>query len=172
MWERMKIVSVTREMMAYTHDLGIRLEIVGGLPVWEAQPLLIHQEAVDRIRATIRKRVDADTGGCGCLHYYDLALRFPDGSQKRPDITIFCRRPDEVDEEVTLLPEAVIEILSKGYEAKDLQVGVPFYLAQGVKDVIVFDPYTLKVLHFVENETREMTSSVEIELQCGCVCSV
>ena len=162
---------ITEEMMVHTHDIGIRLEIVGGLPVWEGQPVLTHQKAADRIRATIHRSIDSDFG-CTCIHYYDLALRFADGSQKRPDIVIFCREPDEQESEVTLFPEAVIEIISKGYEAKDLEVGVPFYLAQGIKDVVVFDPYTLKVLHFRGGEKREMDSPVVIEFECGCICTV
>ena len=162
---------ITEEMVVNSHEAGVRLEIVGGLPVWEAHPLLIHQEASDRIRASIRRSA-GNTSGCGCLHYYDLALRFPDGSQKRPDISIYCSRPKEIDEEVRMVPEAVIEILSKGYEAKDLQIGVPFYLSQGVKDVVVLDPYTGKVLHFRGNDKREMSSPVDIDLLCGCVCTV
>ncbi len=162
---------ITEEMMVYAHDLGIRLEIVGGIPVWEGQPVLKHQEAVDRIRDSIR-RIDAAEAGCGCVHYYDLAMRFPDGSQKRPDIAIFCRRPDEEDAEITLLPEAVIEIISRGYEAKDLKIGVPFYLAQGIEDVVTFDPYSLAVLHFHGGATTELVSPVEIVLVCGCVCTV
>lgn len=35
-------------------ELGLRLEIVRGLPLWEAHPVLEHQCAIDRIRATIR----------------------------------------------------------------------------------------------------------------------
>lgn len=160
---------ITEEMKVNMQDLGIRLEIVGGIPVWEGPPALRHQEAVDCIRRTIRP---AEGIKSECIHYYDLSMRFPDGSQKRPDIAIFCREPDEQDEEITLIPEAVIEIISKGYEAKDLEIGVPFYLAQGIRDVVVFDPYTLKVLHFKPTETREMVSPVEIVLECGCVCTV
>lgn len=66
---------------------------------------------------------------------------------QRPDIAIFCREPEELDEAITLLPEAVVEVVSRGYEAKDLEIGPRFYLSQGVKDVVVFDPYTLLVLH-------------------------
>ena len=162
---------ITEEMMVYAHDLGLRLEIVGGIPVWEGQPVLKHQEAVDRIRGSIRPANVGDQG-CGCVHYYDIAMRFPDGSQKRPDIAIFCRRPDEEDAEVTLVPEAVIEIISRGYEAKDLQIGVPFYLAQGIKDVVTFDPYTLVVQHFQQGGKQVLPSPVQIRLACGCLCTV
>jgi hypothetical protein len=42
---------------------------------------------------------------------------------------------------ITLVPEAVIEVISKGCEAKDLEIGPPFCLSQGAKDVVMFDPY-------------------------------
>ena len=67
-----------------------------------------------------------------------------------------------------MIPEAVIEVVSKGYEAKDLEIGPPFYLSQGVKDVIVFDPLTLFVLHVRKNCTMRQVSPVVIELECGC----
>ncbi len=162
---------ITEEMVYNSREAGVRLEIVGGLPVWEAQPVFRHQTVIFRIQMSIRKLLGRSQG-CECVHVSDVSIRFPEGSQKRPDIAIFCREPDELDEEITLVPEAVIEILSKGYEAKDLLIGVPFYLSQGVKDVVVFEPYTLKVLHFRGDEKREMDSPVVIELQCGCECTV
>src|SRR4029453_15978225 len=101
---------------------------------------------VDRIRATIKPQ---DAARCACVHAADVYIQFPDGSLKRPDISIFCREPDDKEQEeaITLVPEAVIEVVSKGYEAKDLEIGPRFYLSQGVKDVVVFDPTTLLVLH-------------------------
>src|SRR5205823_4740566 len=98
--------------------LGIRLEMVCGLPVWEAHPVFLHQKEIDRIRLSIRPIKGTGTG-CECRHYSDLSIDFPDGSYKRPDISIFCREPDEKLTAVTLLPEAVVEVISKGYEAKD-----------------------------------------------------
>ena len=156
-------------------ELGIRLEMVGGLPIWEPHPVWKHQKAVDRIRATIRA-TDSGTedggGRCSCVHAADVYLGFPDGSLKRPDISIFRREPDEEEEAITLVPEAVIEVVSKGYEAKDLEIGPHFYLSQGIKDVVVFDPYTLLVLHVRRDEVRRMTSPVLIDLECGCHCTV
>src|SRR6478752_5074964 len=100
-------------------ELGIRLEVVSGLPIWEAHPVWKHQRAIDRIRASIQPR--PETGGaCACVHASDVYVQFPDGSLKRPDIAIFCREPDEQEDAITLVPEAVIEVVSKGYEAKDL----------------------------------------------------
>lgn len=152
-------------------ELGIRLEIVGGLPIWEAHPVYKHQKAIDRIRATIRTD-DQNSSACECVHASDVYITFPDGSLKRPDISIFCREPEEEEEAITLIPEAVIEIISRGYEAKDLEIGPHFYLSQGVRDVVVFDPYTLLVLHVRRDGVERKVSPVEIELECGCKCTV
>jgi Uma2 family endonuclease len=152
-------------------ELGIRLEIVRGLPIWEAHPVYKHQKAVDRIRATIERSPEAEQS-CACIHAADVYVSFPDGSLKRPDISVFCREPEEEDEAITLVPEAVIEIISKGYEAKDLEIGPHFYLSQGVKDVVVFDPYTLLVLHIRRDGVTRQTSPVKVSLECGCRCVV
>jgi Uma2 family endonuclease len=147
-------------------ELGIRLEIVNGLPIWEAQPVYRHQKHVERIVQGIEKGKDTE---CACVHALDVYIQFPNGL-KRPDISIFCQEPseEEQDSALTMIPEAVIEVVSKGYEAKDLEIGPPFYLSQGVKDVIVFDPLTLLVLHVRRDNTVRQVSPVTIDLECGC----
>ena len=153
-------------------DCGVRLEIIGGLPVWEMLPNLRHQKAIDRIRESFRVMYHQTNAPCDCVHYSDLHLKFPDGSDKRPDISIFCREPSETDFAVTDIPEAVIEILSRGYEKKDLELGPPFYLEQGVKDVLVFDPYALTVRHFSVTGEQQHQSPYAFTLQCGCEVTV
>lgn len=152
-------------------EMGIRLEVTGGLTTWEGHPVWKHQKAIDRIRGSI-KRIGGSESDCGCVHAADVSICFPDGSHKRPDIAIFCREPENEDEETMMLPEAVVEILSKGYEAKDIEISIPFYRAQGVKDVILFDPYTGNVLHYRRDGEQELTSPVRIHLECGCECTV
>jgi Uma2 family endonuclease len=102
----------------------------------------------------------------------DVYVQFPDGSLKRPDISVFCKEPEEEEDAITLVPEAVIEVVSKGYEAKDLEIGPGFYLSQGVKDVLVFDPTTLLVLHVRRDGTQRHTSPCEVSLECGCSCVI
>jgi Uma2 family endonuclease len=152
-------------------ELGIRLEVVGGLAIWEARPVWKHQKAVDRIRKSITPRPGAATG-CACVHAADVYVQFGDGSLKRPDVSIFCREPDEEEDAIRLVPEAVIEVVSRGYEAKDLEIAPHFYVSQGVKDVVIFDPSTLLVLHVRRDGVKRMTSPVAIVLECGCDCEV
>ena len=151
---------------------GVKLEVVGGIPVWEALPSYRHQNHVFRIQSSIRP-TDLSAVGCGCVHVADIYVRFPDGSLKRPDIAVFCTEPDEQAEAVTLLPEAVIEIISPGYEAKDLSIGVPFYLRSGIRDIIVFDPATGDVRHFRpgHSEARYATP-ITLNMACGCEVTV
>ena len=155
-------------------EQGVRLEIADGIPTWEAFPAARHQGHVFRIQSSIRPAPSVGgEDGCECVHYSDVYIRFPDGSLKRPDIAIFCREPDEQTEAITMLPEAVIEIISPGYEGKDLSVGVPFYLRSGLKDVIVLDPETNEVRHFrpARSESRHI-SPTAFTLACGCIVTV
>jgi len=155
-------------------ELGGRLEIVGGLHIWEAQPLYRHQKHVERICNSIRGADDKGQAECDCVHVQVVYIQFPNGL-KRPDISVLCHEPaeEEQDQALTMIPEAVVvEVVSKGYEAKDLEIGPPFYLSQGVKDIVVFDPVTLLVLHVRKEKTKRLTSPVTLELECGCIVTV
>src|SRR5579862_799331 len=144
----------------------IRIEMVDGMPVWEAMPGPKHQRLVVAIANSVT-RTSGQGGDCGCHTLTDINVSFPDGSFKRPDVAIFCTAPDEEAPRVEILPDAVVEVLSKGYEAKDLQVGLPFYLAQGVKDVVIYDPWTLVVLHARREGTKRLVAPTTIQCECG-----
>lgn len=152
-------------------EIGIKIEMVDGVPVWEAFPSYRHQAHVKRIDASVRRPQRAGHD-CGCVSAMDVAIRFADGSFKRPDVAIFCSEPDEQDSIITQVPQAVIEVLSPGYEAKDLQFGLPFYLANGVKDVVILNPRTNRVIHARNDAQQELVSPVTLELECGCVVTV
>ncbi len=77
-----------------------------------------------------------------------------------------------MEKAIQQVPEAVIEVISKKYEAKNLEISPPIYPANGVKDVVVFNPYTTKVFHFEAGEKFELISPVTIKFDCGCGCEV
>src|SRR6185436_17988149 len=103
---------------------------------------------------------------CACFSLQDVLIRFPDpdSSLKRPDIAIFCAKPPESDEALEVLPDAIIEIVSIGYEEKDLGPdGAPFYLAY-VPEVLVTDPRTGVVHHYrAGREAESVASPVTID---------
>ncbi len=53
-----------------------KLEMVGGIGIWEAHPGADHQGAVFRIQSSIR-HVPTKEGSCACVHYSDLILFDP-----------------------------------------------------------------------------------------------
>jgi hypothetical protein len=58
------------------------------------------------------------------------------------------------------------------YAKSFIEIGPRFYLSQGVKDVVVFDPYTLLVLHLRRDGVMRRVSPVPIVFECGCRCTV
>jgi Uma2 family endonuclease len=151
--------------------IGVRLEIIGGLPVWETSPVYRHQVKIDQIRATIKP---LEKSKCDCHHVADTLFRFKDGSYKRPDIAILCATPkeEEMDSALEYTPEAVVEVVSEGYEDKDLRFAPNFYLAQGVKDVLIYDPRAKLVWHHRVDGVERYAVPQEFNLECGCACQV
>jgi Uma2 family endonuclease len=160
-----------KDLIAAADSVNIRLEIVRGVPIWEASPSCQHQIEIDRIRASIKQR---EGSTWACLQVADVLFRFPDGSLKRPDIAVMCQAPQVKNpaETLPIVPEAVIEIASPEYEYKDYELGPPLYLMADVRDVIVFDPRSKHVLHHRKDGLQRLESPVQISLECGCECLV
>jgi Putative restriction endonuclease len=159
---------ISREELILKADtIGIKLEFIGGLPVWEASPVALHQLEVDRLRSSIKPQVES-------VHLADSLFKFPDDSLKRPDIAILCTLPprEELGQALRVVPEAVVEIISEGYEDKDLKLAPGFYLGQGVKDVLIFHPVTLEVWHHRRDGVVGFTSPKTLSLECGCEITV
>ena len=70
------------------------------------------------------------------------------------------------------IPKAVIEILSKGYERKDTEISLPFYLGQGMPDIVIFDPVLNLVSHYHGGITDTYSSPVDLTFACGCRASL
>ena len=158
------------DLMARAEELGLRLEMTDTGIVWEAMPGLRHQEIALAIYGAIRP--SEEESGCECYRAFDVAVRFPSGVVKRPDLSIFCRRPLQEEGFVYALPEAVVEITSPDYEGKDLTTGPPLYLANGVKDVVVLHRAKGEVHHWTATGLRKLPSPTTIALSCGCAVTV
>ena len=153
--------------MDEAHDAGVRLEVHQGLPIWEFMPSPLNTMETVRIAASLR-RMSSDEESCGCYGLPDMAILFPDGSLRRPDVSIYCELPSRTQEAARVLPKAVIEVVSPGFEVKDLELSPPFYLLHGIQDVVLFDPRTGSVAHFRRDGRTHHASPVEIVLECGC----
>jgi Uma2 family endonuclease len=153
-------------------EAGVRLELVQGTPYWEALPGYRHQKASRRVERSVRPDPGSQGRACGCFAVTDLLIAFPDGSFKQPDVAIYCEEPAETDGAATEIPAAVVEIISAGYERKDLELGPPFYLSQGVRDVLALDPRTGRAWHFRVDGVRQLACPQTVALECGCLVDV
>ena len=151
-------------------DMGIRVEVVAGQPFWEFQPNYDHQDRIGHVWMSVRRDPEVNSD-CGCFRAMDVGIVFPDGSIRRPDLAVFCRQPER-RELITLIPEAVVEIVSQRSREKDLKTSPPWYLDMGVKDVLVYDPFTEDVHHFRADGHVRFKSGRTVRLECGCLVDV
>ena len=148
-------------------EYGLKLEVVQGEYTWEFFPSPLHQGVIRDVDRSVRP-IRGDDRGCGCFTLSDAYLQFSDGSLKRPDLMVFCARPPMTRAPLTIMPKAVVEVLSPGGRRKDLEVGPPFYLSQGVKDVIVVDPEGGAAHHFRVDGRKSIDPGATVRLECGC----
>lgn len=147
---------------------GVRLEITGGVPTWEALPGALHNGVVDDIRQNLT-RSQSPEAFCGCHHIADTYIEFAPNLLRRPDIAVFCEKPPRPDGAISgLVPGAVIEVLNTGYEQKDRDA-VALYPGAGVLDVVLVDPRRQIIeWHRREQAPEVLTLPVRVALAMGC----
>src|SRR5437879_12136175 len=120
----MKVETITspvtfEELVEMADKAGVKLEITGGIPTWEAFPGSRHQKAVLRALMSIEGSAERE---CRCFQLPDVYIKFPDGSLKRPDIAVFREEPLDQDEELEKIPEVVLEVIIKDYEKQEAEI--------------------------------------------------
>ena len=118
----------------------VKVELTDGVPTWEAPFTLLHQ------RTVADSPVIPPSGTEGCHAIQNAYVRFPEGSFRSPDLAIYDRDVPDTDGATDVILVVALEVLSPGFEFKD-RMAVPFYLAQGVSDVVLVDPHTGEVVH-------------------------
>ncbi len=155
------------ELLAKGDEIGLKFELTDGGITWETYPGVAHQEIVFGIQTSVNHGTDP-VKRCDCYQGADVHVVLPDGTVKRPDISIWCKKPSELESFVHEIPEVVIEVVCPGYEDKDLVHGPPVYLRNGVRDVVVFDRQRGEVHLWTSEGKKVVASPAAIELQCGC----
>lgn len=161
--------TLERLVQAADHS-EVKLEMTAGMPTWEAMPGVRHQRIILSVWSSVRRRTGWE-GDCGCHSVVDVYVRFPDGSFRSPDVAIYCQELPDVDGATDVIPVAVIEIVSDGYEKKD-EIGLPFYLAQGIADVVLYDPRKNEVIHATPQGQTLHAAPVDLAFACGCAVTI
>ena len=142
----------------------VKIELTDGVATWEAPFTVRHQGLVMEIQRSIRF-----VGGCHAVQ--NAYVRFTEGSFRSPDVAVYDRELPDTDDATDVVPVAVIEVLSPGFEAKD-RMAVPFYLSQGVRDVVLADPATGGVTHATPQGQKVYAAPVDLEFACGCTITI
>lgn len=156
------------ERLIQADEAGVRLEIEQGRTVWEFFPSIAHQHVIQEVFLSVRK---LGTGE-GCFRYLDAYVQLADGSIKRPDLALYCTQPPLTTEVARVTPGAVVEVVSRGYERKDLDSGPSLYLSNGVRDVLVVQPELGETRHFRRDGVRVVRQGVQVALEMGCAVTV
>ena len=154
---------------AADHSL-VKIQMTAGVPTWEAMPGFKHQRVLRAVADSVR-RIPNSENDCGCHSFIDVMIRFPDGSFRSPDVAIYCQEPPDVDGAGDAIPVAVVEIVSQDYELKD-RIGLPFYLEQGIADVVLYDPRKNEVVHATPKGQTLHQAPVDLEFACGCAVTI
>ena len=107
-------------LYALEEELGLRFELTDSGLTLKAMPGVEHQRSIYQIQRSM-DTVQAYGRPCGCQYVADVDLVFPDGTVKRPDVSVSCKRPGQLEGFVHGVPEAV----SPKYEGKDIVCGPP-----------------------------------------------
>ena len=103
-----------------------------------------------RVQGNILRALGNRLEGSGCTPYNsDMAARTHDLSIRYPDVTVYCGRDGEVDDELKAFddPRVVFEVLSAGTARTDLRIKMPEYKALPSIDAIVFVDIASERLH-------------------------
>ena len=79
----------------------VKIEMTAGVPTWEAMATPRHQRILGEIFEGVRRMHASD---CGCHRTIDMYVRFPEGSFKRPDLSIYCSRIPDTDVATEVIP--------------------------------------------------------------------
>ena len=88
--------------------------------------------------------------GSGCTPFTsDMAVQTHDSSIRYPDVTVYCGRTGETDDDAKAFddPRVIFEVLSAGTARTDLSVKVPEYKALPSVDTIVLIDIAIERLH-------------------------
>ena len=148
----------------------VKIEMTAGIPTWEAMPGVRHQRIIMDVWNSVRRSFGGE-GDCGCHALVDVMVRFPEGSFRSPDVVIYGQQLPDIDGATDVIPAAVVEIVSPGYEETE-RLGLPFSLAQGIADVVVYDPRTGEVVHATPKGQTVHAAPVDLAFACGCAVTI
>lgn len=131
-----------------------RVELIDGYFYDMAAPTFLHQTIGGEIHRQIANYIRERGGSCWPLIApVDIQLDCDERTMVQPDVAILCQN-DKIEEwGVYGAPDFVLEVISPSTRRKDYTKKLSKYMAAGVREYWILDPYQQKlIVYFFESE--------------------
>lgn len=131
-----------------------RVELIDGYFYDMAAPTPLHQLIGGEVYRQIANFILERDGSCiPFISPIDIQLDCDERTMVQPDVAIICRN-DKVRERVIYgAPDFVLEVISPSTRRKDYTKKLSKYMAAGVREYWILDPYQQKlIVYFFESE--------------------
>ena len=128
------------ERLEYMRD---NYEIIGGIKYMAPAPNPGHNRTLFYLGRIIENYMEDNNIG-GYVFTDNIDLYLPDGSMFQPDLTVIKTENENLIDwyaPISVVPDMVVEVLSKSTKHRDLTVKKDTYESVGVKEYWIVDPY-------------------------------
>ena len=147
---------------ALEEPAGVRYELDRGELIVTPSPATRHNIVCGHVYSTMCAWVEEHDLG---LVVYEVDVKLAEDTIRRPDVMFIARaRMKDVDVDqvpVLVVPELVIEVVSKHDQPDDLMLKVRQYLRAGVQSVWVLYPKTRQAYHYVQSSLQPSVLDAE-----------
>lgn len=176
-------VSAVREECAYqVHTQGSytiddyralpeeqRVELIDGYFYDMSAPTPLHQRIGGEVYRQIANFIMDNEGECQpFIAPVDIQLDCDEKTMVQPDVVILCQDDKVKKWGIYGAPDFVLEVISPSTKRKDYTKKLSKYMAAGVREYWILDPYQRKLLvYFFESETCPVIHGLEEPVPMG-----
>lgn len=131
-----------------------RVELIDGCFYDMASPTFLHQMIAGEVHRQIANFIMDNGGNCRpVVAPIDIQLDCDDKTMVQPDVAILCSEDKIRKWGIYGAPDFVLEVISPSTRKKDYTKKLSKYMAAGVREYWILDPYQQNLLiYFFENE--------------------
>lgn len=131
-----------------------RVELIDGYFYDMAAPTVLHQMINGEIYRQISNFIREQGGSCiPLISPVDMQIDCDEKTMVQPDVAILCRREKAKAWGIYGAPDFALEVISPSTRRKDYTKKLSKYMAAGVREYWILDPYQQKLLvYFFESE--------------------
>ncbi len=146
-----------------------RVELIDGYFYDMAAPVPLHQRIAGEIHRQIANFILDHDGECiPFVAPVDVQLDCDEKTMVQPDVIILCDKEKMHRRCLHGAPDFVLEVISPSTKRKDYTKKLSKYMAAGVREYWILDPYQQKlIVYFFESETCPVIYGINEQVPIG-----